>query len=441
MTLRTHIDKLLPRLATWVDTWGVRAPAVAMLRLHEVLAWVVGSNACAIGCAPLAVGHDTRAIGDPTAYMLLWLVLSSMFALRWAYLQWIDRPSLPRQLALPWQWSSGVSSLIVMAMMSVVIVSGRAAQEEIRTLRSTAELRDDLSRLEAFVQHRTWYSALADESVAAWARASKGDAIPWDTLGVYVPDRLLQGARTCSGSFFTSNSYRSHRKPCDSLANRTSTLGAADAENLWNCLQKVQGACGFHELHEALGDNLMRLVMAHHLYTCEAGSLEAWLVLQTICLSLLLGCLTSFAGVNSFRIPSAMVLLLAFLGLLAGPALYTHGVALDSGPGRSWLELPEILGGVIFGALLVWLAIAMLMRRPRSAVLDGVMALLFLWPLLIVAQRSIWAVTRIDALTYVGMWATCSPDPHPGPVPYIVAGCACLLGFALLRYRTRPHSR
>src|SRR4051812_13996942 len=121
MTLRTLAEQRMPRVGRWLEDWEVYAPVLATLRLHEVLIWIIASNVCAIWCAPLAVGKDTRAVGDPNGYMLLWLILSLPFTLRWVYRQWIDRPSLPRQLALPWQWSPGVNSLIIMSIMSVVI--------------------------------------------------------------------------------------------------------------------------------------------------------------------------------------------------------------------------------------------------------------------------------------------------------------------------------
>lgn len=207
-----------------LEDWEIRRPVTATLRLHEVVVWVVVSSAFALLFAPLAIGKDIKSFELPTSYMRVWVVLCSAFAVRWVYLQWRDRPSLPRHSRLPWGWSSAISSLIAAAILVPSIVAGQAAESRIRALRSASAVAEDMARLSAFTGGRWLTKAAPSHYYSTWEHAatSKGGsssnpsrhAAPWEMLELYVPHTLVEEARACSESFFRSEQYSERRAHC-----------------------------------------------------------------------------------------------------------------------------------------------------------------------------------------------------------------------------------
>jgi hypothetical protein len=250
----------------------------------------------------------------------------------------------------------------------------------------------------------------------------------------------VEKARTCSESFFTSEIYVDSRSACEKLARPKETLTLSAGANVERCRWDFFNACLPYGLIGAEGfleKNLLRFVVAHRVIGVPPTSEDPATFLQLVYLSLVLGCVTSYFGVTTVRLTLTSV---GALALVIIPTSLVLSNKLSVRAIDTWIGYPEMLGGILYICLLLFLAIAMSRRRSRSASSDIAVVLLQLWPLsvLIFRLRLLFLSGRI--FPYLGMTVYFDYLPEPPLFPYVAGGWIVLIGFFISRYRLLPQA-
>jgi hypothetical protein len=425
---------------------------------------VVGSNACAALLAPWAVGNDTRAVGSPDYYMRLWLYLALGFAVWWMYQQWRDRPSLPRQRALPWGWSSAVNTVVIMSMFSVVVTAGRSAEDRVRMLRSAAQLHEDIRAMEAFVGDSYWRRVMPEHYFKAWRRsATEGSArlfneasvserppFPWETLAAYVPNTFMTATRTCAETFFIDEKYTKYRVSCERYVKGSNSLMLTDGLASQECMENFEDACNVFGLEQSLENNFLLIAVSHRLIDVWGLEERLSVILQFIYISLFCVSITNCAGLFS---PSRGIIIVGILTLFAGLVAFSGIVNFGPGVIRvrewKWIELPQVFSavldslfyGVVYVILLGFMTVTMLWGRARSTFHDITAVLFQFWPIFVLF---VYGGNDFDSRTasrYYGLLVMSSSFlPSQEYLLYCsaIVGCTLLSSLLLSRYRTLP---
>lgn len=455
----------LPAL-TLRQRWELRWPRLTVLRLEGVLAWLLIGSGVSWILAPWFVGNSTQQIGSAYDYMAIWVILSLGVACYWVYLQWRDRPSLPPQKPTGLTWSVAVNFMVVVAFFGVVPTAGQAAEHHIRSLRSRAELLDDLSSLRARSD-----CASSGRSISRWGRGSESwwnvgtgrsnngtrddlyvsvprvsiDSyflppelqtpeeclIPEDLLHRYLTNASIQATLACvdgelnnlSESSTCRDAYSSPHDDHEALEN-----------DLRGCAYDVLRSCHRPALTSTWYENFSSLLLAHKIEFRHSTSTDPLYLLQLAVLAMVLATIAGCAGVFPARLAAATFLVLALLGFLVPAVMITLATNVENA-GR----IARLVGVLAYAAMLVMTGVSALVRRERSVLLDLGILLVCVGPLFVLV---------VEARTNMTEFSTCPATeckgalwPFPHLYPYGVMAWTALIGSALSWYRTLPHSR
>jgi hypothetical protein len=194
------------RSMSWGERLAIRAPRLAVLRLHLVLTWAVMSSMAAWIAAPMILG-TTQHLGDPLIYMQSWFLLSSVVSLFWCYSQWHFRSSLPRHEALGVWWSPCTAVLVVALAHSSVLVSGAAANRHISLRRDRVTVLRDIKCIESsfpklkmipdLQMSLLMTSAMLDLPSVRTSREARRCPADRDLLAIYAPKESLDSLQRC----------------------------------------------------------------------------------------------------------------------------------------------------------------------------------------------------------------------------------------------------
>jgi hypothetical protein len=166
---------------------AIRAPYLAVLRLHEVALFGLLSLAIAWAVSR-TIDVRTDALPDPTVHERLWAFAWVIFAVRWTYLQWRERASAPRGQRFSLAWSAGVAFLLLEATSLVSSAAGLMVRRRLVDEGAAADAARDLEALANFVDANgkvpamSWVSipSLYDFAEVLEGNALEGARLPWN---------------------------------------------------------------------------------------------------------------------------------------------------------------------------------------------------------------------------------------------------------------------
>ncbi|MDI1432757.1 hypothetical protein [Polyangium sorediatum] len=407
-----NADGALRRL---LDSWrqaDLRYPRLTTLRLPWLLVWVLIGSFLSWILAPWYVGSLGSALASPEDYKTFVLSMSMPVALGWVYVQWRDRPALPRSAPLGLVWSTLSSTACVMAILSVQWMAEAAARSHLRTLVPVEILQSDV---ELFKRDRPAFS-IAGRIIApqpnpvANIQPSKAEALAilqHQLRYGYAPTTVKGGTNASPPSF----------SKCSNITNDTERSACIEE---WTSLVRP--------FIWNYRNNLDVLLKAHSIAPDRMYHSGPTIGFNaTLLFAGLFGCMASLAGILSRGLVWGTATVMFFLGVgridLADDMLRRAGVPTTFGAGY------HVFPWVLLGVILPIVGVTIALRRARSTLLDFGVLLVHGAPLYLVASTN-------RPFSFLSV-----PSDSPLGTPtfkFTVLGWTLLTGFLLSWYRKLP---
>ena len=356
----------------------VTAPALAALRLHYVVPWVLLSWLLAYLTGRFLAGRPANPT-ESTVPMLLWLSIAGPAALVWFLSQWRERRLLPRSCPTPWSWSPPVAALIVLSLFSPVYVAGRSAEAALREMPAVA-LDDKVQSPQEGTSAVLSFLDSVERQMGASVSINGGRE-----LCVYVFPKFREKKRdVLRGGPFSDRQVRQLVKVIEFYSDiSVRTMEQSKCEDSSPIAEALS--------HFILSAN------AHHLRRVLPPSEVPGFMLVLVALGLLLGALCNGAGIVSDEtlVTTCVGLWFAFAILqILSPTIVSLFEVDESLKTPTFLLQQELalriwrwMAWLAYGVLATVTALAMAMRRSRSPHLDRAFAVLLVAPAFILGAE------------------------------------------------------